>query len=198
MKNKFLVMLLAVSMAAGSVVPVFAEAETEETAAAEVQEINFDDITPAYEGVWIDFEDAFSVYVPEDWTELDISEEDQENGIFYAIVAPDGSGWNMNVNYTEIGDQAYTTEQIAQELAAVESYTDIELLVLNGMEAVSLQTVDNTALIICFPDEAGGMYTMAITGDVTNADFTALAGTMGASVGIYEDDAADETEAETE
>ncbi|MDO4648181.1 MAG: hypothetical protein Q4B26_05975 [Eubacteriales bacterium] len=210
MKKKFLVMLLAATVMTGSAMPAFAETETveaaeetvdaedeeadadaedaEDTDAAETTEnvINFDDIDPAYEGTWIDFEDAFSVYVPDDWSEIELTEDDQENGIFYAITASDGTGWNMNINYQEAGDETYTLEQLAELFAAEENYTGVEIDVINGMDAISFQTVDNTACIFTFMDEDGGLYTMVITGDLTNDDFVNIAVTMGGSLGVYD------------
>ncbi len=218
MKKKILTMLLAVSITAVNIVPVFAEEAVEtEDAAEEMEEedveeedveedgeeeitaVYFDEETAAYEGSWIDFEAGFSLYVPSDWNVMELTEEDSANNIIFAVTAPDESGWNMNVNYTPADDEEYTLDDLADLLDAEDAYTEIEIADVNDLEVLTFQTVENTAVGLCIMDDLGGAYTIVITGDLEDDDFVSLAFTMMSSISITEEDTEDaETEEEIE
>ena len=88
-----------------------------------------------FEGAWVQFDAGFEIYLPNDWLELEIAEEDMEAGIYYAVCSPDGAHvvqltWNAL-------DAEYTLEALQAELAT--AYPDAEndmnvLVALDGEE----------------------------------------------------------------
>ncbi|RHA49246.1 DUF4367 domain-containing protein [Blautia obeum] len=160
MKNwkKIMAMVCAAAMIGGVSAPVWATDDTETaTEAAEVTEYTYDMLEKeAYEGTWLSFEPGFDLYVPSDWEVLEVSEEDQkEHGLMFQAKAPDDSGDNMVVTATDIGKD-YDTDKMKAELETEETYTDIEKVIINGIEAVVFNT--DVTYGLAFLDDDGIMY----------------------------------------
>lgn len=160
MKNwkKIMAMVCAAAMIGGVSAPVWAADDTETAAeAAEVTEYTYDMLEKeAYEGTWLSFEPGFDLYVPSDWEVLEVSEEDQkEHGLMFQTKAPDDSGDNMVVTATDIGKD-YDTDKMKAELETEETYTDIEKVIINGIEAVVFNT--DVTYGLAFLDDDGIMY----------------------------------------
>lgn len=160
MKNwkKIMAMVCAAAMIGGVSAPVWAADDTETaTEAAEVTEYTYDMLEKeAYEGTWLSFEPGFDLYVPSDWEVLEVSEEDQkEHGLMFQAKAPDDSGDNMVVTATDIGKD-YDTDKMKAELETEETYTDIEKVIINGIEAVVFNT--DVTYGLAFLDDDGIMY----------------------------------------
>lgn len=160
MKNwkKIMAMVCAAAMIGGVSAPVWAADDTETaTEAAEVTEYTYDMLEKeAYEGTWLSFEPGFDLYVPSDWEVLEVSEEDQkEHGLMFQVKAPDDSGDNMVVTATDIGKD-YDTDKMKAELETEETYTDIEKVIINGIEAVVFNT--DVTYGLAFLDDDGIMY----------------------------------------
>lgn len=160
MKNwkKIMAMVCAAAMIGGVSAPVWATDDTETaTEAAEVTEYTYDMLEKeAYEGTWLSFEPGFDLYVPSDWEVLEVSEEDQkEHGLMFQAKAPDDCGDNMVVTATDIGKD-YDTDKMKTELETEETYTDIEKVIINGIEAVVFNT--DVTYGLAFLDDDGIMY----------------------------------------
>lgn len=160
MKNwkKIMAMVCAAAMIGGVSAPVWATDDTETaTEAAEVTEYTYDMLEKeAYEGTWLSFEPGFDLYVPSDWEVLEVSEEDRkEHGLMFQAKAPDDSGDNMVVTATDIGKD-YDTDKMKTELETEETYTDIEKVIINGIEAVVFNT--DVTYGLAFLDDDGIMY----------------------------------------
>lgn len=160
MKNwkKIMAMVCAAAMIGGVSAPVWAADDTETaTEAAEVTEYTYDMLEKeAYEGTWLSFEPGFDLYVPSEWEVLEVSEEDQkEHGLMFQAKAPDDSGDNMVVTDTDIGKD-YDTDKMKAELETEETYTDIEKVIINGIEAVVFNT--DVTYGLAFLDDDGIMY----------------------------------------
>ena len=160
MKNwkKIMAMVCAAAMIGGVSAPVWATDDTETaTEAAEVTEYTYDMLEKeAYEGTWLSFEPGFDLYVPSDWEVLEVSEEDlKEHGLMFQAKAPDDSGDNMVVTATDIGKD-YDTDKMKTELETEETYTDIEKVIINGIEAVVFNT--DVTYGLAFLDDDGIMY----------------------------------------
>ena len=201
MKNwkKIMAMMCAAAMITGASAPVWAEAEETETAteAAEATEYTYDMLEEeAYEGTWLSFEPGFDLYVPSDWEVLEISEEDQtEKGLMFQAKKPDDSGDNMVVTATDIGKD-YDIDKLADELATEETYTDIEKVIINGIEAVTFNT--DVTYALAFLDDNGIMYNVQM-GEISDEN-AEIAQNLFISLRVTEDEAAEETtdEAATE
>ena len=156
--EKIMAMVCAAAMIGGVSAPVWAADDTETAAeAAEVTEYTYDMLEKeAYEGTWLSFEPGFDLYVPSDWEVLEVSEEDQkEHGLMFQAKAPDDSGDNMVVTATDIGKD-YDTDKMKAELETEETYTDIEKVIINGIEAVVFNT--DVTYGLAFLDDDGIMY----------------------------------------
>lgn len=166
MKNwkKIMAMLCTAAMITGFSAPVWAETEAaEETEAADetdITELTLDMLEEAaYEGSWLSFEPGFDLYVPSNWDVLEISEEDQEDGLMFQALDPDSEdGTNIVVTATDVGTE-YDLDSMAQELEDAE-YTDVEKVCINGIYAVSFET--DATYGIAFLDDTGIMYNVHI------------------------------------
>ena len=111
MKNwkKVMAMLCTAAMITGFSAPVWAEAdaaeETEAAEATEITELTIDMLEEAaYEGTWLTFEPGFDLYVPSNWNVLEVSEEDQADGVMFQALDPESEdGVNLAVTATEVG-----------------------------------------------------------------------------------------------
>ena len=167
MKNwkKAMAMLCTAAMITGVSAPVWAEAEaSEETETAaeatEITELTSDMLQEAaYEGSWLTFEPGFDLYVPSNWNVLEVTDEDQENGVMFQVLDPDSEeGVNMVVTATDVGTE-YDLDSMAQELIDAE-YIDVEKVSINGIYGVSFETENTYG--IAFLDDQGIMYNVQI------------------------------------
>jgi len=44
---------------------------------------------PAFEGIWVEFEDGFGLLLPDNWDILGISHDESEMGVFYSAANPE-------------------------------------------------------------------------------------------------------------
>lgn len=189
-------MVCTAAMISVSSAPVWAADDTETAAeAAEVTEYTYDMLEKeAYEGTWLSFEPGFDLYVPSDWEVLEVSEEDQkEHGLMFQAKAPDDSGDNMVVTATDIGKD-YDTDKMKAELETEETYTDIEKVIINGIEAVVFNT--DVTYGLAFLDDNGIMYNVQM-GEISDEN-AEIAQNLFISLRVTEttDDAAAEETAE--
>ncbi len=197
MKKRLFVLMLAGLMTFGSSACVFA-AETETEAATEASSEEIPEITmdmmdaDLYEGTWLSFAGGFDLYIPSDWDVLEISEEDQENGVMFQAKDPSDSGLNMIVTATDVGTD-YDLQKIKAELEDAGN-TDVELGIVNSIPAVSFTTEETYG--IAFLDDAGIMYNVQMgPKDIENAE--AYVSNLVCSLSLTET-AEGETEAVTE
>ncbi len=166
MKNwkKVMAMLCTAAMITGFSAPVWAEAdaaeETEAAEATEITELTIDMLEEAaYEGTWLTFEPGFDLYVPSNWNVLEVSEEDQADGVMFQALDPESEdGVNLAVTATEVGTE-YDLDSMAQELDEA-GYIDVEKVSINGIFAVSFETESTYG--IGFLDDTGIMYNVQI------------------------------------
>lgn len=165
MKNwkKIMAMLCTAAMITGFSAPVWAE-ETDgtETAAeaTDITELTLDMLEEAaYEGTWVSFEPGFDLYIPSNWNVLEVTDEDQEDGLMFQAQDPDSEeGTNMVVTATDVGTE-YDLDSMAQELIDAE-YIDVEKVSINGIYGVSFET--DSTYGIAFLDDQGIMYNVQI------------------------------------
>lgn len=178
MKRRLFALVLAGAMVLGNTFCVAAE-ETEavtEAAAEEVVELTMDMLEePAYEGAWLSFDGGFDLYLPSDWDVLEISEEDAAKDVVFQAVAADESGNNVAVSASEVGTEC-TLEAIAADLETA-GFSDVTLMIINGIPAVSFETAVDTAVAygIAFVDDAGIMYTVQVGAASENEESLAIA-----------------------
>ncbi len=110
--------------------------------AAEVAgRIDFTENIAPYEGKWVTFDDGFRLYMPKDWSRLDVTEEQAQAGLFYS----EGNGGsdalvgdvNMRVavSFAAAGELT-ALDDLARDYEAV-GFTEVTKLDLNGIQAVT-------------------------------------------------------------
>ena len=136
--RKRLAAVLAAMMVVSAISPaVYAEDATAGTTPDNPVEFSYEDIDETvYDGAWFETGLGFDVYLPEEWEEVDITDEMAEAGLMFMAGEP-GGGANIAITAAEIpADQAdsYDIEQLGEELAGTVTtalYAD-----LSGIPAV--------------------------------------------------------------
>lgn len=151
-------------------------------AAAMAESVEVTDVEGAFDGVWVQFEDAgFQIYVPSEWIDLEISDEEAESGVFFHAASEDGA-YEMNITYTEL-DHAITHEEMKAILE--ENSTNTADIEINGIPAVACYDEDDDLYTLFVLGENGiGMYAfgfapasddgMTQIADVIVASFSAI------------------------
>ena len=131
----------------------------------------------AFEGTWVQFEDGFEVYLPSDWLVVDVTDEMIQSGVFYAVASPDGAR-NMQVGWTEdAGAEDADTVKAGLE----SSYTDVEVLNINGIDFVTYTDAQN---------DSTGIVALGVNGDMfvfnfypaSDEEFAPIAVTIATSI----------------
>ena len=136
--RKRLAAVLAAMMVVSAVSPaVYAEDATAGTTPDNPVEFSYEDIDETvYDGAWFETGLGFDVYLPEEWEEVDITDEMAEAGLMFMAGEP-GGGANIAITAAEIpADQAdsYDIEQLGEELAG--TVTTAMYADLSGIPAV--------------------------------------------------------------
>lgn len=93
-----------------------------------------------YAGAWVNFEDGFRLYLPEDWLYYDITDEQAQAGVFYRAggsVPGGGATMALAVSYAPAGE----LDGPGALAAALERAggSDVALEDLNGIDAVTFE-----------------------------------------------------------
>ena len=150
-------------------------ATTTDAAATSIPEIVFDETTAAFQGNWLTFDDSgFMVYMPTDWVDMEVTEDLQAAGTFYATKSADGA-FVMTVSYSP-KNNATTNEELAAMLTA-EGFTGVTQAIINGISVVGYDMTEQDVSGMAFMDSEGGMYVFSFT-PASNEDFTAIGQTI--------------------
>ena len=109
--RKRLAAVLAAMMVVSAISPaVYAEDATAGTTPDNPVEFSYEDIDETvYDGAWFETGLGFDVYLPEEWEEVDITDEMAEAGLMFMAGEP-GGGANIAITAAEI--PAITDPQI--------------------------------------------------------------------------------------
>ena len=113
----------------------------------------------AFEGSWVQFEDGFEIYLPNDWLVVDPTDEMKQAGIFYSVTSPD-SARGMQVAWSEATGIASAADLKAQ-LATV--YPTADILTINGVDFVTYEDTANDSTGIVALGATGGMFIFNFT-----------------------------------
>ncbi len=117
-------------------------------------------IEATFEGVWVQFEDGFEIYLPAEWLQVELTEEMIANSTFYAAVSPDMTQ-SVEIGWTGLEADA-DLHALAAELAA--TYADAQVLNINGIEMLMYTDTDFNALVLMACDAVEpGLYIFALT-----------------------------------
>ena len=126
--------------------------------------IVFDESNAVFAGTWLEFEDGFRLYLPSQWQEFTVTDEQRQQGLLY--VAGDGSG-SENAPYLSVcwtSSDGYTTlEEIAAELTSG-GYSVDDLVTINDIDCVAYTSVADNVSGVMFFHPFSSDYVFAVVG----------------------------------
>ena len=140
MKKWFVLLLMAV-LALGNC----ALAQTEETVNEMTFEKFYAEYGLPYDGEWVCFDDAIYFYVPAEFLKEEISDEMRANGILACYSEADEYGNTVQIQITRQTEHS-DVEVIAESFR--DSFTDIKIIRLNGMDAALGFTIRDDGLCV--------------------------------------------------
>lgn len=155
---------------AGSVGGIADNTQIEEAAGS----ITFDESVANFTGTWVEFQDGFKLYLPTNWTQYPITDEQKNAGALYlAYDASLESSPYIEVDWAD--SQGYTTlDELAADLTAAGYSVDDKVLV-NGIECISYSnTTDNMSGLMFFHPQSTDYVFVVIAGSYS-ADVDTLA-----------------------
>jgi hypothetical protein len=160
-----------------SCVMLFSAAAMAETVGTDpTMQVTFDETTATYAGQWINFDDCgFAVYLPEDATEPEITDEQAAQGL---VAAFQFAGGTVTIVSAETPAD-YDIATMINELTA-KGMTGIVVADFNGMTVVGADDTANDATVMMWLDGLGYLYAFSAL-PVSNADFSAVCAQFFAS-----------------
>lgn len=171
--KKFLALILCLLMAC-SMVSAVAETALQQTEVTPIESL--------FDGVWVQFEDGFELYLPSNWVQYELTEDDYANGIFYAAGSEDGAYSAL------IGWSALEAELTIEELqvALAETYPNSNLVNINGVGMLAFtDTTNNLLTCIALDATEPGFYMFAFSPANDDA-FTSMASLIASSIRNFE------------
>ena len=162
--KKFLALILCLMMACVSI--------------AVAEEVAIEDL---YDGSWVQFEDGFEIYLPNDWYSFECTEEMNAQGIFYVAGTEDMS-YSCTLAWKAL-DAEISIEDLQAQM--VQTYPDAEVVEVNGVALIAYVDSANNLLNCVAMDAAEpGFYLFAFS-PADDADFQTVAGAIASSIRNY-------------
>ena len=159
--KKFLALILCLMMACVSI--------------AVAEEVAIEDL---YDGSWVQFEDGFEIYLPNDWYSFECTEEMNAQGIFYVAGTEDMS-YSCTLAWKAL-DAEISIEDLQAQM--VQTYPDAEVVEVNGVALIAYVDSANNLLNCVAMDAAEpGFYLFAFS-PADDADFQMLATAIASSI----------------
>ena len=159
--KKFLALILCLMMACVSI--------------AVAEEVAIEDL---YDGSWVQFEDGFEIYLPNDWYSFECTEEMNAQGIFYVAGTEDMS-YSCTLAWKAL-DAEISIEDLQAQM--VQTYPDAEVVEVNGVGLITYVDSANNLLNCVAMDAAEpGFYLFAFS-PADDADFQMLATAIASSI----------------
>ena len=162
--KKFLALILCLMMACVSI--------------AVAEEVAIEDL---YDGSWVQFEDGFEIYLPNDWYSFECTEEMNAQGIFYVAGTEDMS-YSCTLAWKAL-DAEISIEDLQAQM--VQTYPDAEVVEVNGVALIAYVDSANNLLNCVAMDAAEpGFYLFAFS-PADDADFQMVASAIASSIRNY-------------
>ena len=131
-----------------------------------------------FDGVWVQFEDGFEIYLPADWYSVECTPEMNEKGIFY-MAGTEDMAYSCTIAWSPLEEDC-SVEELQAAMATV--YPDAEAVEVNGVGLVVYVDTAN-GLLNCLALDATepGFYMFAFS-PADDEDFTNLAAVIAASI----------------
>lgn len=159
--KKFLALILCLMMACVSI--------------AVAEEVAIEDL---YDGSWVQFEDGFEIYLPNDWYSFECTEEMNAQGIFYVAGTEDMS-YSCTLAWKAL-DAEISIEDLQAQMVQV--YPDAQVVEVNGVGLITYVDSANNLLNCVAMDAAEpGFYLFAFS-PADDADFQMVASAIASSI----------------
>lgn len=146
------------------------------SAFAETAEItSYEDL---FDGVWVQFEDGFELYLPAEWVEFETTAEMNAEGIFFMCGSEDAA-YTCTLAWTPL--EAETSVEEAHE-ALAETYPGAKVVEVNGIALIVFADLENSLLnFVALDATEPGLYMFAFS-PVEDEDFRVLASVIASSI----------------
>ena len=179
--KKGLFILLAVIMAVFCAANAFAQTETETEA---VPEVKWADMESIYgdkldEGEFYSVSDlGLKMWIPSMLTEQELTDEEIEAGDISYLTNEDQTV-AVNISYTDM--EGATLDDMVAYFSQEEGYSDVQKVILNGIEAVSLEDTVNDVMLAGIMTDKGYLIQFMFF-PRSNEEFRQVASIMATSI----------------
>ena len=135
-------------------------------------------IESLFDGVWVQFEDGFEIYLPADWYAVECTEEMNAQGIFYMAGTEDMS-YTCTLAWNALEEDC-TIEELQAAMATV--YPDAEVVEVNGVALVAYADTENNLMNCVALDAAEPGFYLFTFSPLDDEDFVNLAACIAASI----------------
>lgn len=122
----------------------------------------FDEESAGYEGVWVDFEDGFRLYLPAEWVYYEITDEQSETGLFYRAGNNGTGDASMGLAVSCAETEGIQDPQALAEAFAVAGFSAVSPVELNGIPAVSFENPEEDYRGVAFHHPTCSGYVMTV------------------------------------
>ena len=124
--------------------------------------------------------ESFEFYIPADWTDVELNDEQAAEGYVYAACSAD-EAQGLAVVWKEL-DAAQTAAEIQAGL--VEVYENAQVQEVNGISVVVFADAENDMLGIVMPDSVDAGYYMFLFTPASDAAFLPVADAIASSLNM--------------
>ena len=127
------------------------------------------------DGTWVTFFSIFKMVMPSDWVDIDITDRDRENGLYYAARAPQEDATVELLVYTPEEIANFGAEDIFDicEIWKADGYEDAQIMKLNGVYCCFYTNADRDACHVMLMSSDNYMFDL-IFGPISNDDYTSI------------------------
>ena len=113
--------------------------------------VTFEPSMAGYAGTWVEFEDGFKLYLPSDWSEYELSDEERAGGSLYsAFDASYSNGMaQVLVNWTA-DTTVHSIDDLKLTLGQLDDISMEDTLLINGIPCATYTTGDGTVRGLTF------------------------------------------------
>lgn len=113
--------------------------------------LTFDTSMASYTGTWISFQDGFKLYLPSNWSEYSISDEERNAGAIYLAYDASYSNGTAMVEVDWCEDPTiHSIDDIRQVFDQADDYVAEDTLLLNGIPCATYGSADGTVSGLMF------------------------------------------------
>ena len=139
---------------------------------AAAQELPFDAVRYELED-W-----GFSICLPEDWLEIELTDEDEEDGVIFCAMSPEGEH-GMSIIFTDM-EMELDTQALVEALE--DSYSGVSVEEINDIEFVAATSAEDDSNLLCTVGASGQSVFMFIFTPASDRDFVSTSIAIAGSI----------------